>query len=127
MPKNGTRLSTLAAGYQLYAKSEATSPKTIEIVTRSIACLESFLHSQGLPADATTIGTGEIRAFILYLQEKRCHTEHPYAPPQSRGLFGQTVNCYLRFIRALWSWLVREGIVDESPFDVVKVPKARRR
>lgn len=30
----------------------------------------------------------------------------------------------MRSIRAFWSWPLREGIVDQSPFNVVKVPKA---
>lgn len=124
MLKNATRLSTLAAGYQLYARSEGRSPRTIEIVTSSIASLESFLHSQGVPPTAATIGPAEMRAFILYLQEKRCYSQHPYAPPQTRRLSPHTVNCYMRSIRAFWSWLVGEGIVDQNPFDVVKVPKA---
>jgi len=124
LSKNATRLSTLAAGYQLYARSEGRSPRTIQIVTSSIASLESFLHSQGVPPNAATIGPAEMRAFILYLQEKRCYSQHPYAPPQTRRLSAHTVNCYMRSIRAFWSWLLREGIVDQSLFDVVKVPKA---
>jgi integrase/recombinase XerD len=124
LSKNATRLSTLTPGYQLYARSEGRSPRTIEILTSSIASLESFLDSQGVPPNTATIGPAEMRAFILYLQEKRCYSQHPYAPPQTRRLSAHTLNCYMRSIRAFWSWLVHEGIVDQNPFDVVKVPKA---
>jgi len=100
-----TQLSHLAAGYRLCAKSEGKSQNYINLVTGSIRYLEQFLLSEGLTTDATQITAHEIRAFVLHLQRRRCFAAHPYSHPQERGLSSHTVNCYLRSIRAFWSWL----------------------
>jgi len=103
-----TELSSLVDGYCLCAQSEAKSPKTIEMVRSSVRYLGGFLYSQGLPASVKDIGTDAIRMFILYLQQKNRFNSHPFAKPQQGKLSGHTVNCYLRSIRAFWSWLISE-------------------
>jgi len=102
------------AGYRLCAKSEGKSKNTIDIVTNSISYLCDFLYSEGLSTDATEVTHNELRAFILHLQRRRCFSSHPRNSPQSHPLSSHTVHCYLRSIRAFWSWLVEEEIVDEN-------------
>ena len=63
---------TLLEGYQLCAATEGKSGKTVEIVTRSVTCFTRFLIAQGIKTDAALVGRAEIRAFILYLQQKKC-------------------------------------------------------
>ena len=109
-----TDLARLIQGYRLYARTEGKSDKTIAIVANSVRYFEEFLHSEGLPTDVGGIGPTEIRAFILYLQRKRCFSGHPLNRTQERGLSGYTINCYLRSIRAFWSWLVSEEIIQEN-------------
>ncbi len=53
--------------------------------------------------------------------------EHPYTGPQSRGLTGHTINCYLRAIRAFWTWLTTEEFIETNPFDRITVPKAPKK
>ena len=106
-----TDLARLIQGYRLYAKTEGKSDKTITIVANSVGYLEGFLRSEGLPTDVTKIRTKEIRAFILYLQQKRRFSGHPFNKTQEQGLSGHTINCYLRSIRAFWSWLEAEEII----------------
>jgi len=96
-------------------------------VANSVGYLEGFLRSEGLPTNVTEIGPNEIRAFILHLQQKRCFSGHRLNKPQSRGLSGHTTNCYLRSIRAFWSWLIGEGVVERSPFDWVRIPRSPRK
>ena len=124
---SSTELSALTGGYRLCARTEGKSQKTIDAVAASVGYLEKFLSSEGLPTDVIGIGPNKIRAFILYLQQKQCFSEHPFARTQWKGLSKHTVNCYLRSIRAFWSWLIREGIVDASPFERVKVPGVPRK
>ena len=121
-----TGLSSLVDGYCLCAQSEAKSPKTIEMVQSSVRYLEEFLYSQGLSTDIVDTGANEIRMFIVHLQQKNRFTNHPFAKPQQGKLSGHTVNCYLRSIRAFWSWLISEGIVDSNPFRKVRIPKPPR-
>lgn len=118
-----TDLAGLIPGYRLCAKTEGKSDNTIAIVANSVRYLEGFLRSEGLPTDVTQIGAMEIRAFILYLQRKRCFSGHPFSKTQNRGLSGHTINCYLRSIRSFWSWLVSEEIIEANPLVRVKIPK----
>jgi site-specific recombinase XerD len=111
------------SGYSLCAQTEAKSKNTVAIVTRSITYLYDFLNSNGLSTDVTQIGAGEIRTLILYLQQKRCFSNHPYSKAQQRGLSGHTINTYMRSIRAFWSWLVEEEIIVSNPFSKLKIPK----
>ena len=122
-----TELENLLAGYRLCARTEGKSPRTIEAVAASVAYLERFLGSEGLVTDARHIGPAEIRAFIIYLQQKRAFSGHPFARAQERGLSPHSINSYLRSIRAFWSWLVSEGLVPKSPFARVKIPRAPRK
>jgi site-specific recombinase XerD len=126
-PEAPTDLKCLVEGYRLCASSEGKSPNTIDIVNNSVNYLYDFLHSACLPTDVGDIGPWEIRAFILHLQQKRCFSNHPFSHPQERGLSSHTVNCYLRSIRAFWSWLAAEGIVDINPFTHVRLPRTQKK
>jgi len=116
-------LLNLVSGYSLCAQTEGKSKNTVAIVTRSVTYLYDFLSSNDLSTDVTQIGSMEMRTFILYLQQKRCFSNHPYSRIQQRGLSGHTINTYMRSIRAFWSWLVEEEIIEVNPFSRLKIPK----
>ena len=118
-----TELAHLVEGYKLCASSEGKSQNTIDIVSNSINYFNDFLRSNHLCTDVKHIGPQEIRSFILYLQQKNCFSNHPFSRPQERKLSSYTINCYLRSIRAFWTWLVAEEMIDINPFDRVRLPK----
>lgn len=118
-----TRLDNLIQGYRLCARTEGKSENTIRITTTALTALKDFLEARRYPADVNEIGTSELREFILHLQQVKAFKHHPFTKPQDKGLSGHAVNCYLRAIRAFWSWLVREDIIMSSPFSRVKLPK----
>jgi site-specific recombinase XerD len=120
-------LTRLIRGYQLCAASEGKSRRTIAIVAESVTYFVDFLTSQGMSSDATQVTSLDIREFVLYLQQKRRFSKHPFTPPQEGGLSAHTVNCYLRSLRAFFSWLVSEEVLDTNPFDRVKVPRVPRK
>jgi len=107
--------------------TEGKSPNSLAIVINSVTYLYGFLSSSGLSTDVTQIGAGEMRAFILYLQQKRCFSNHPYSKAQQRGLSGHTINTYMRSIRAFWSWLVEEDIIASNLFSRIKIPQPSRK
>jgi site-specific recombinase XerD len=117
----------LLRGYQLCAASEGKSHNSIAIVTNSVNYLADFLGSRGISTDATQISRRELRAFILYLQQKRCFSGHRFNHVQDRGITGHTINCYLRSIRSFFSWLVSENVIAANPFDLVKIPRPPRK
>jgi site-specific recombinase XerD len=122
-----TDLLSLLTGYQLCARAEGKSPSTVRIVASSVGYFDQFLRRMERPSDAALIGPTEIRAFILYLGQKPCFTDHPFAREQAHKLSDHSVNCYLRSIRAFWSWLVAEEIIASSPFSRVKLPRVSRK
>jgi site-specific recombinase XerD len=117
----------LLQGYRLCAATEGKSPNAIAIVTYSVSYFQSFLTTQRISTNATQISYHEMRAFILYLQQKRCFSNHRFNHAQDRGLSGHTINCYLRSLRIFFSWLVSEGIIGTNPFDRVKIPRPPRK
>jgi len=121
--KKATELSTLSSGYSLCAQTEGKSQNTIAIVANSVRYLNDFLSANGFSTDVTKIGIMVLRAFIAHLQQKRCFSGHRYSKPQQRGLSGHTINTYLRSIRAFWSWLTEEEIIEVNPFVKLKIPK----
>lgn len=118
-----TQLDNLIQGYKLCARTEGKSPKTIEITTTAVTTLRDFLEVKRFSTDVSEIGTLELREFILHLQQVKAFEHHRFAKPQEKGLSGHAVNCYLRAIRAFWSWLIREEIILSNPFIKVKIPK----
>ncbi len=122
-----TRLDSLTQGYRLCSRTEGKSENTIRIYTTALSILQRFLDRRGFPTDVTGIGPEEIREFIGYLQNTKAFMEHPFTGPQKKGLTGHTINCYLRAIRAFWSWLLAEEFIEVNPFDRVKVPKAPKK
>ncbi len=123
LKSRANRLDNLIQGYRLCARTEGKSDKTIRITVTALNTLKDFLESKEYSTDVIDIGARELREFILHLQEVRAFEHHPFTKPQSRGLSGYAVNCYLRAIRAFWSWLVREEIIISSPFSKVRIPK----
>jgi len=119
-----TQLDNLIRGYRLYARTEGKSPKTIEITTTAVTALRALLEAKGFSTDVTEIRPQELREFILHLQQVKAFEHHRFAKPQDKGLSGHAINCYLRAVRAFWSWLVREEIIISNPFDKVRIPKA---
>jgi integrase/recombinase XerD len=118
-----TSLRALLDAYRIQARTEGKSPNTIRIYTTALGILGRFLERRGFPTDVTRIGPEEIREFIGYLQNTKAFMEHPFTGPQQRGLTGHTINCYLRAVRAFWSWLVAEEFIETNPFNKITIPK----
>lgn len=119
-----TKLSKLIEGYKLCARSEGISENTIMLTERAVSYFSNFLTGSGLPTNVESIGTSEIRSFILHLKEVQRFQSHPFIKSHDRKLTGHTINCYLRSISAFWSWLFREGFLEVNPFARIKIPKA---
>lgn len=120
-----TGLEQVVEGYKLCARAEGKSTNYICLVASSVEFLKQYLETKGLATDVTKIDVHGIRGFILHLQSATRFALHPFARPQTgRLLSGYTINTYMRSIRAFWSWLAVEGIIEENPFSQLKIPKA---
>jgi integrase/recombinase XerD len=119
-----TDLDSLLKGYCLCARSEGKSPKYISLVVTAARSLLRYLKENTLPTDISKIDVRQLRGFILYLQKAKRFQNHRFARPQENGLAGHTINAYLRSLSAFWSWLEREGIIQQNPFTQIRIPKA---
>jgi len=104
--------------------AEGKSDSTLDLTILVMRKLEAFLTESGLSTDAALVTADDMRNFIRHLQNARAFTDHPYAKAQERSLSDQSVNCYMRALRAAWNRWVREGLVPSSPFSKAKVPRA---
>jgi len=119
------KLERLVEGYRLYCQAEGKSPHTIRWYMGKLRVFLQYLRNGGHDTDSEELSTEAIRAFVVYLQQSVRADEHnPRKPTRSDGLSPQTVQGYVRVIKAFLSWAHREGLIDENPASRVKVPKA---
>ena len=119
-----SELRELLHGYRISSLSEGKSHNTIAIVEASVRYLEQFLIAHGLSTDISDITAEQLRRFAVYLRERPRFARHRFTPPQPGHLSGHTVSAYMRALQSFWSWLEREGLVQENPFRKLKPPKA---
>ncbi|MFC2058157.1 tyrosine-type recombinase/integrase [Chloroflexota bacterium] len=119
-------LESLLLDYRLCARTEGKSEETITLKTTAVGQLADFLRSQRLSTEVSQIGVQSLRKFILYLQERKAFSNTPSAKPKNKCLSAQTINDYMRSIRAFWSWLVREEYITSNPFSKLVIPKPPR-
>jgi site-specific recombinase XerC len=103
------------------------SPNAIAIVTNSAVYFQGFLISQGRTTDVTQISPHVIKESILYLRQNRCLYNHRFKRVRDRGLSAHTINCYLRSLRILFSWLVSAGIIGTYSLNHVRMPRPTRK
>lgn len=89
--------------FQLYARIEGRSRKTLDVYTVAFSDLLNFLGGDKPLAD---IGAAHIRQWIAHKLDA--------------GYSKVTVNIRLRALRAFFNWLVREDYTAESPLVHVK-------
>jgi len=106
--------------YEKFATAENKSPRTIEAVIQAATHFDKFL---GGCSDIIRVDAEDLRRYIRHLQTSPKWTDHPTINKDHGYLSPHTVACYIRGIRSLWSWLKREGFIEENPFQGVKPPK----
>jgi site-specific recombinase XerD len=118
-------LQKLAQHFEAYNRSEGKSPRTTEWYSRVISYLIRYLQQEGYPTQLGDVNIQVVREFILYLQTKKKWSDNPYVPSPSNGnLSANSVQTYVRGLRAFFSWLHKEGYTEESLLAGLKPPKA---
>jgi site-specific recombinase XerD len=122
-----TDLNNLIEGYKLCARAEGKSEKTILSSISAVRYFADFVRSLGIATDAKFITAEHLRLFIRHLQQVNKYLEHPYSRTQEQRLSPHSVNTYVRAIRAFWSWLAAEELIEENALARVKPPKVPKR
>lgn len=120
-------LEELMMGHRIACLSEGKSQHTIAIIEAALRRLVCYLEERSIDTPLVQLGPEELRGFSVYLRHRPRYACHPFTKAQAQKLSGHTINGYMRALRAFWSWLSKEGLITENPFDRLKVPKAPKK
>ena len=114
-------LQEALVAYQTYARAEGKSPKTVAWVVSSVGYFTEFLGPE--QQDIAAITADDLRRFIIALRDMPKFAHHPYNKPQTAKLSVQSIETYCRAIKALFSFLKREGFIKNNVLAKVRMPK----
>lgn len=112
-------LSQAIEGYLLDARARRLSPRTITGYHRSLRRLETFLETDPPLSEITH---GDIREFLNYMGETTIPSGG-VSPGRPITLSKRTIKNIHTGLSALWTWAVKEGIVDAHVVRAVKPPR----
>jgi integrase/recombinase XerD len=87
-------LASLLPSWELALRASGKSPKTIRSYTDSVRKLAAYLASAGLTDDVESIGSAEVRAFLVSEIDRTSAT---------------SAQVHYRNLRVWFGWLIREG------------------
>ncbi len=126
LEKNNTPLEKLSRHFAAHNRSEGKSPRTVEWYERVLRYFQNYLEEQGQSAMLGDLTLQVVREFVVCLQTREKGHGHPNPPSGGGHLSAISVNNYVRGIRALFSWLHREGYTDENVLASLKPPRFPR-
>jgi integrase/recombinase XerD len=106
--------------YRQFATSEGNSSRTINSYIEDVTAFSKFL---GNCPNVSQITADDLRRYILHLKTQPRYAAHPTIQSRDSPLSDDSIASYVRGIRSFWSWMEREGFIDENPFERVKPPK----
>ncbi|MFC1846805.1 tyrosine-type recombinase/integrase [Chloroflexota bacterium] len=115
-------LMQAAAAYAVVARAEGRSERTVEWITSAARYFGRFLGERA--ADISTIDATCLRQFILTLRKQPVFTYHPGNMARDRTISMETIACYVRAVKSLFSFLFREEYLADNPMAKVRTPKA---
>jgi site-specific recombinase XerD len=125
--ENTPTLTELIGYYEVCCRAEGKSIKTTTWYSANLRRFYSYLNCRHLPNSVECINTQLLREYVIYLQKQKCFAYHPYRSPQDLLLSPASIHGHVRTIRAFFSWLTREGIINSNPAIALKPPKVPRK
>lgn len=120
-----TTLSEGLTAYRICAQAEGKSPKTIRWVTSSVGYFSDFLGPDRQHIDGIT--RHDFRQFVITLQQRPKFLNHPFNQTRQEKISAQSIETYARAIRAFFSYLHREEMIDGNPLEKVKMPRVPKK
>jgi site-specific recombinase XerD len=115
------KLQEYADDWYLDSEIRQLSPNTIDNRRRYVNKLDWFLKKN----DLSECGVRELKKFIHYITAEADEGGRWENQRFTGKVKASTVATYHRNIRAFFSWLVKEGIIEESPMEAIPAPVCR--
>jgi len=126
-PEKAHKLSELVEYYEVCNRAEGKSPKTISWYSANLKSFRNYVKSRHLPDFIETVDIKLLREYVLYLLKRNRFDGHPYTPARKELLSAATVHGHVRTLRAFFSWLATEELIQNSPATDLKPPKVVRK
>lgn len=122
MRQESTNIRDLTRNFVYCLESEGKSPKTIESYFCFLKRFALYLEQHDLPTNVAEISLQDIREFLHYLQFEahRWETSHG---KDTKPLTLHSVHGHGRVIKTFWSWLSKEGYLEENNISNLKLPR----
>jgi site-specific recombinase XerD len=120
---NGKSLASLIQYYEICNKCEGKSPKPILFYTSNLRHFQSYIKSRHLPDSINKIDINLLRDYVVHLMNRKKYPAHPFRAPSTEPVSIVTVHCHVRALRAFFSWLHREGFINENIGSNLKPPR----
>jgi hypothetical protein len=101
------------AAYEIYAKAEGNSPKTVIWIESSVGYFTKFLGTDRKEIGAVT--ANDLRQFIITLQTRPKYANHPHNKTQPATLSMKSIDNYCRGLKSYFAFLKRGGFPPERP------------
>lgn len=123
-------LADLHERHVRHARTHNKSEKTITWYGTALTDFCRFLEDAYDVKQPATLGDftlEAVRDYILYLRGRPAFREHPFMRPRERSLSDASVNCYVRALRTLASWLYEQEYTDTNILGRLKAPKMAKK
>jgi site-specific recombinase XerD len=118
-------LGKVVDGFVLTLRSEGKSPKTVEFHGGNLRRLIWFAGHSGWPEDIRQIGQWRVKEFLVYVAESTDRwglQGNGAESSRPRASYNTTWHYYVS-LRVFFGWAVKEGFLDKSPVDGVKLKR----
>ena len=116
-------LNSIATKYNLSARAEGLSEKTVKHTTNSVRYFDRFL---GGIDDVSKVVADDLKRFIVDLRGRKRWAERSDVQVKDK-ISGTSINTYVRAIKAFWSWMEQQDIIKSNPLAAVPAPKLPKR
>ncbi|NQW24703.1 MAG: tyrosine-type recombinase/integrase [SAR202 cluster bacterium] len=127
MDKSNAPLEKLILQFQAFSRSEGKTRKTILWYDTSLRLFGDYLKKINVNPVLGEVTLELVREYVHHLQTRHKFEDHPSTPRQEEMLSPQTIQCYVRGVKAFFNWLYKEGYSAEFVLERLKPPKAPKK
>ena len=117
-------IDELVARYAVSNQADGKSTKTIAWYTDILTQFLRYLKANGYQCTLSTFNIDIIRGYILFLRRRPRFQGHPFISPRRDLLSPKTVQCHVRVLKAVSTWLYEEEYTTANKLKNLKLPKA---